>query len=181
MNLNNLEDQKIECRWCKRKFEVSPEKNADFIVTEGTCSTCDDMIFKSKNKDTVKNYVDTINAPILVLQAEPRQVFTANTKACELFNKQLDHIEGYRGGQVFDCVQSFTEAGCGKDINCENCRIKDAIVETLTTSNSFENIHSPLDIKKVNIIKSYSLQISTEKAGDLALVRIDEYNPISND
>jgi dienelactone hydrolase len=42
------------------------------------------------------------------MQPDPRQVRTANKKACDLFEKELTQIEGYRGGQVFDCVHAFT-------------------------------------------------------------------------
>lgn len=180
LDKTGLEHNQI-CRWCQTEFSVTPKKCSDFIITGGSCISCDNIVFKSNNVITIRGFIDTIDIPILVLQAEPRQVFTANKKACELFGKGLHQMEGFRGGQVFDCVQSFTEAGCGKDINCENCDIKGAIIGTLTMGNSFENIKSTLDIKKDDKISTYLLQISTEKVGDLALVRIDEYKQASNE
>jgi hypothetical protein len=109
------------------------------------------------------------------MQGNPRQVVTANRKALELFEKELHEVESHRGGQIFDCVHSFTEAGCGKDINCENCKIKNAIVDTFTTANSHNGVSTELSIKKANGTKTYVLQVSTEKVGDLALVRVDRY------
>jgi hypothetical protein len=109
------------------------------------------------------------------MQPEPRQVYTANKKALELFGKDLSQTEGHRGGEVFDCVHAFTEAGCGKDINCDNCKIKTAIVETFTKGRSFEGVSTPLEIKKNGEINTYLLEVSTERVGDLALVKIEQY------
>ncbi|MGB9080706.1 MAG: hypothetical protein WCD00_05365, partial [Desulfuromonadaceae bacterium] len=81
-------------------------------------------------------WIETIKAPVLLMQGNPRQVVTANRKALELFDKELREVEGHRGGQVFDCVHAFTEEGCGKDVNCEGCRIRDAIIDTFTTARS---------------------------------------------
>ena len=83
--------------------------------------------------ENIKTLINTIESPTILMQSEPRQVVTANKKACALFGKDLPQIEGQRGGQVFNCIHSFTEAGCGQDINCENCKIKNAVVETFTT------------------------------------------------
>jgi hypothetical protein len=110
------------------------------------------------------------------MQGNPRQVVTANRKALALFEKNLHEVERHRGGQIFDCVHSFTEAGCGKDANCENCKIKNAIVDTFTTTSSHNGVLTELSIKKANGEKTYVLQVSTEKVGDLALVRVERYD-----
>lgn len=167
------------CKWCKNDFYIPSEQSKAFIITGGVCSSCAKKI-SVKTESTIENrkYIESISNPVLLMQPEPRLVYTANTKAVELFNKKLFEIEGFRGGQVFDCVHSFTEAGCGKDVNCENCKIKAAIVDTFITENSFNSVESPLEIKKNNKIETYLLRISTEKIGNLALVRIDYFQPL---
>lgn len=174
---SNKPDLKPLCLWCQSELDVNYEQSADYLITGGSCAACAGKIFNSSAPAAIKELVDRIDVPILVLQPEPRLVYTANKFACELFGKDLSQVEGFRGGQVFDCIQSFTELGCGKDANCENCKIKGAIVETFS-GQSFAHIESPLDIKKADKIINYILQISTEKAGDFALVRIDKYMPV---
>ncbi len=122
-----------------------------------------------------KEFLDTLESPTLLMQAEPRQVVTANNKACELFGKTLAQIEGHRGGQVFDCVHAFTEAGCGLDVNCENCKIKNSVVDTFSTGNSHNSVNTILDIKKHGKINPHEMQVSTEKTGDFALITIEKY------
>ena len=109
------------------------------------------------------------------MQAEPRQVVTANKSACELFNKDLPEIGGYRGGQVFDCIYSFTEAGCGLDENCEDCKIKNAVVDTFASGRPYTNVQTVLDIKKQEEIAPYAMVISTEKVGEFVLINIIKY------
>lgn len=169
---------KVSCRWCNSWFNCTQEEAVNFIVSNGSCPVCSEAIFRSNNIAKIRESIELIDEPILVLQPEPRLVYTANNKAGYLFNKEISQMEGIRGGQVFDCIQSFTEAGCGMDINCEKCTIKQTIVDTLSAGNSFKALKSPLDVKQGDNTISYILQISTEKIGDLALVRIDEYRPV---
>ncbi len=113
--------------------------------------------------------------PTLLMQAEPRQVVTANESACKLFGKGLSEMEGYRGGQIFDCIHSFTEAGCGLDENCEDCKIKNAVVDTFASGKPHTNIQAVLDIKKKENTTPYAMVISTEKVGKFALITVIKY------
>ncbi|MBI4998038.1 MAG: hypothetical protein HZC22_14325 [Rhodocyclales bacterium] len=116
-----------------------------------------------------------IEVPVLLMQGNPRQVVTANQLALELFGKRLNEVEGHRGGQVFDCEHSFSAAGCGMDANCEHCAIKGAIVDTFTTGLPHEAVAATLPVRKAGVAGYRALQVSTEKTGDLALVRIERY------
>lgn len=128
-----------------------------------------------KGLENLTTFMHSLEAPALLLQAVPRQVVTANDKACALFDKRLAQIEGHRGGQVFDCVHAFTEAGCGLDSHCEDCKIKNAIVDTFATGKPHINVRTILDIKKGPKNIPHELQVSTEKIGDFALVTIEKY------
>ena len=120
-------------------------------------------------------WLEKIDAPVLLMQGNPRQVVTANKSALELFEKELHEVEGFRGGQVFDCIHAFTEDGCGKDRNCEGCKIRDAIIDTLATGKPHSGDATSLQIKKAAGIMIYELQVSTEKVGNMALVKIERF------
>lgn len=121
--------------------------------------------------------LEAIEAPVLLLQGNPRQVVTANRKALDLFGKTHGEVAARRGGQVFDCVHAFSEAGCGKDDNCEPCVIRKAIVDTLETGNPHEGVSSELQVRKGGTTQTYVLAVSTRKTGDLALVRMERFEP----
>ncbi|MDO8948858.1 MAG: hypothetical protein Q7U88_17150 [Desulfocapsaceae bacterium] len=122
-----------------------------------------------------REFLDTLESPTLLMQTQPRQVVTANNKACELFGKTLEQIEGHRGGQVFDCIHAFTEAGCGLDVNCENCKIKNSVVDTFSTGNPHYGIKTILNIKKHGKIIPHEMQVTTKKIGDFAIITIEKY------
>jgi transcriptional regulator of aromatic amino acid metabolism len=134
-----------------------------------------DYTSSKNNMENQKAFLNALDHPTLLMQAEPRQVVTANKKACELFGKGIGQIEGHRGGQVFDCVHAFTEAGCGLDANCENCKIKNAVVDTFSTGNSHDSVHTILDIQKHKKTTAHEIQVSTEKIGDFVLITIEKY------
>jgi transcriptional regulator of aromatic amino acid metabolism len=167
------------CTLCKADVVDQPEQSSVRNITGGVCSSCNRLFNTSCSAATLKALADAIDAPVLVMQSEPRQVYTANGKALELFKKEPDRIEKHRGGQVFDCVYAFTEAGCGKDVHCQPCKIKNAIVETLTTGRTYTGVSALMDIRKSIGTSTYTLQVSTEKIGDMALVRIDRYEPVT--
>jgi len=125
--------------------------------------------------DTVQAIMKSRQMPTLLMQTEPREVLAANQSACELFSKDLAEIEGCRGGQVFDCVHSFTEAGCGMDENCEDCKIKNAVLDTFASGQSHANIQTVLDIKKQEETMPYAMVVSTEKVGEFVLITVVKY------
>ena len=106
------------------------------------------------------------------MQPNPRQVFTANGRALALFGKTLAEAEGHRGGEVFNCVHSFSADGCGKDAHCEDCKIKAAIVGAFTGEES--SAVSTLTIRR-DRDAPYTLAVATAQAGNYALVRIDRF------
>jgi len=159
---------------CQCNIELENYQKRDYIVTNGICSQCVDSIFDEQD-NALMEFLNSIDAPILLMQPDPRQVRTANKRACDLFQKDVSQIKGRRGGQVFECIHAFTEAGCGKDKNCEDCKIKNSVVETFASGKSFDGVSTILDIKKNGSIIPYNLQVSTEKVGELALIRIDQY------
>ena len=130
---------------------------------------------KDNNDDPVAIAL-TRPKPTLLMQPDPRLVVTANKSARELFNKELSEIEGKRGGQVFNCIHSFSEKGCGLDQNCEDCWIKGAVLDSFATGTPHDNVRTVLDIKKEDQTIPYAMVVSTEKVGDFVLITILKYD-----
>jgi len=161
----------VSCTVCGRP--IAP--NAKISPRNITSAICDNCLLQASGMSDYSTLLEIIGVPVLLMQGNPRQVVAANQKALALFEKKPKDVEGHRGGQVFDCIHSFTEAGCGKDANCEDCNIKNAIIDTFTSANSHNGISSELLIKKANSTRTYVLQVSTEKLGDLVLVSVERY------
>jgi uncharacterized metal-binding protein len=141
-----------------------------------TLGSCEKSCPQAADKANYSEWLESIDAPVLLMQGNPRQVVTANKRALKLFGKELLEVEGHRGGQVFDCVHAFTEEGCGKDSHCEGCKIRDAIIDTFTTATPHNGVSTSLQIKKADATLNCLLQVATEKVGDLTLVRIERFD-----
>lgn len=146
-------------------------------VSAGICPACMAKVAAASDRAACRTVLNAIGVPILMLQPDPRLVFTANDKALDIFGRDLDEAEGHRGGEVFSCVHSFTALGCGKDANCEDCRIKGAIVATFDGAEA-DKAGASLLIRLQSDI-AYDLVVSTERVGRHALVRIDHFEPSS--
>ncbi len=159
-------------------FTTKGRERSSRYITGGICRSCLQKL-TSRPGEYGTTFLSHFDSPILLMQPDPRKVCNANRSACDLFGKDLFRIQEHRGGEVFDCVHSFTEEGCGKDMHCEDCRIRNTIVETFTTGKAFNRVAATLEIRKGGEISAYRMVISTEKVGSLALLRIDCFEPVT--
>ncbi|MBI5556322.1 MAG: hypothetical protein HY885_01640, partial [Deltaproteobacteria bacterium] len=82
------------CGLCKS--DLNKKQASGPCITGGICSECAQKFRLASGAEILKEIIETIDAPILLMQAEPRQVYTANSKALGLFNKELAQIAGHR-------------------------------------------------------------------------------------
>ena len=124
----------------------------------------------------LREYLDHLEAPVLVVNGDG-VVKTANKVAQDLLQKDLSEIEGYLGGKVFECVHSTEPGGCGETIHCSGCAIRRTVMETLNTGNNQLRVPASLDCKTHTGVCGIHYLISTEKLGEVVLLRVDEVNP----
>ena len=141
-------------------------------LSAGLCDTCFAALSAGESREKCRQILQAIDAPILLMQPEPRQVFTANSRALALFGRKLEEAEEHRGGEVFGCVHSYTRDGCGKDAHCTDCEIKAAIVSGFSGAASAV---ATLTIRGDHGDAHHTLAVSAKKAGSYALVRIDRF------
>lgn len=79
------------CLSCNAELDTAQATPS--AITRGICRSC------QRGLSASNNLLDAIDAPILLMQRDPRQVLTANKKARELFGKGLWQIREHRGGQ----------------------------------------------------------------------------------
>lgn len=161
------------CAWCNKELGSvhSPEHSGN-VITHGICGNCRGNISFQMGVE-LGAFLDSLKPPIVVVDQEGA-VVTGNDKVREVLQKELPQIEGYRGGDVFECAYARLPEGCGKTVHCSGCTIRRAVMETHETGMSFLRVpatlkryapQDPIDIK---------LLISTERLGDVVLLRIDE-------
>jgi hypothetical protein len=120
----------------------------------------------------LQQYLDGLGAPIVVVDPSGT-VKTANKQARALLQRELSSIEGYRGGDVFECAYAGLPEGCGNTIHCSGCTIRRAVMETFDTEESKLKVPAILNRGNVGAPEQLQSLISTERVGDVVLLRID--------
>jgi len=163
---------RIVCGWCgaelgTRESDVHP---AD-AITHGVCPECAHHLFSQMGLP-MREYLNGLAAPVAVVD-ETGRVVTANAMARELLHKELEEIEGLAGGDVFECAYARLPEGCGNTIHCSGCAIRRTVMATHETGQG--RLHEPATLYAgpQEDITPVDLLISTEKAGDIVLLRVD--------
>lgn len=164
------------CGWCGKDLgEIKTGPDSEYLISHGICDECAFHLVAEVGMP-LREYLDHLDAPVLVVDGDA-VVKTANKAAQDLLQKDLFQIEGYLGGKVFECVHSAEPEGCGQTIHCSGCTIRITVMETLNTGKNHLRVPASLDCKtKVGVCGIHYL-ISTEKLGNVVLLRVDEVNP----
>lgn len=151
---------------------VDSHVNYENAITHGICRNCrENLSFQSGVEFGV--FLDSLKFPVVVVDREGT-IVTGNEKARRLLRKELPEIEGYRGGEVFECAYARLPEGCGNTTHCSGCTIRRTVMETYGTGRSILRIpailnrNTPEDPEKIRFL------ISTERIADLVLLQIDE-------
>jgi PAS domain S-box-containing protein len=84
---------------------------------------------QAANLEIIFNHVPNI----LALVNEEGKVERINKQAEKFIGKKNDDILGFLGGEVFNCLNSFNGAGCGRNTECNDCPVRTSVMRTLQT------------------------------------------------
>jgi len=161
------------CAWCRKKLgRVDSQGGSENVITHGICGNCrDNLLFQMGVELGV--FLDSLKLPIVVVN-RGGTIVTGNDQARSLLRKGLPEIEGYKGGEVFECAYARLPDGCGNTMHCSGCTIRRTVMETHGTGRSFLRVPATLNRKTPQDPEKIKLLISTERLADLVLLRIDE-------
>ena len=169
---------KSVCAWCKADIGEIKEDSETVGITHGICDKCIKILL-SENSKSMHEFLDSLRVPIIVIESGVK-VRMGNKYAKELLGKELSEIEDHAPGDIIECVHSHSPGGCGSDVHCKSCVIRNIVSETFATGKSFSNVPAYPDIEILSKVKSMSFKISTEKVGDFVLLRIDDVKENQN-
>ncbi|MBB6479992.1 hypothetical protein [Spirochaeta isovalerica] len=161
---------KIECAWCGKSMGEKA------LHVEGTShSMCEDCAsdLLSRPIGSIRDYLDRLEYPVLLIDSETNMK-AENTRLKELTGKEPELIEGYKGGDVFNCIHHSKPGGCGKTIHCKVCTIRNAVEETFNTGNPCIDVKATLKVYVEDAEQHVSSFITTHKVGDFVLLAIKD-------
>jgi hypothetical protein len=161
----------FKCSKCGSVISDESETNSDRVIIKGICDECTSYLLWP-NRPELSEFLDSLDAPVVVINSLGN-VNTANQKARELLQKKLPDIQGFQGGNVFECAFAKLPEGCGKTIHCDGCTIRNSVMDTLHTGKSHLKIPAGLSHGTTDNYAQVQLLISTERINDVVMLRID--------
>lgn len=163
------------CAWCQADLGTTGDGPDSAVITHGICETCAAALF-SQLGVSMQQFLDRLPAPLLVVD-DSGIVVGANQRAQILLGKDLPEIYGQRGGNVIECAYAYLPEGCGHTVHCRGCAIRNAVEETYATGKSLQRVPGYADGDRYTGPAGVRFLISTEKVGEVVLLRIDERLP----
>ncbi len=155
--------------------ESSPDRAVR--ISHGVCPDCFPKLVAGSGQ-TLADFLDGLAAPVFVVDGAGC-IVTANQKALQAVGKDLAAIKGLPGGEVFSCRYARLPEGCGETIHCKTCTIRLTVTHTFDTGTPCINVPAYMDLGDRTGIKTIRFVISTEKGGDMVLLRVDDMQPVS--
>ncbi len=161
------------CAWCGVVLRASGNQaDAAEPITHGICRACADALLADLTAP-LDSSLERLAAPILVVDSDVT-VIGANSQALAALAKPLEEVTGQRGGDVIGCQWSHQPGGCGRQVCCRTCAIRRTVSDTHSTGVARKAVPAYTDVVTPAGPRRLNLLISTEKLGDLVLLRIDE-------
>jgi glutaredoxin len=164
----------VNCSWCKSKIPTS-------IITDERISSglCGDCVTSADFRlgFALEKYAESISVPVIIVN-DDMIILYANEKTLKFANKTLPEIYGKPCGEVFQCYYALPYGGgCGRTVHCTGCIISKAVKNAIHDSKM--HIQTPALFTQKNIDGStdYIMMVSTEKASEVAMLRIDKIIP----
>ncbi len=160
------------CDWCNKELPAESAVGASTAQEMGfTCDECAKRIV-STNGSNVVDFLHSLEAPVFVADSDARFI-AANGEARRLAGGDPTEVEGWLVGDSFDCAAADLPGGCGKAECCRACIIRTAVTETMKSGRTIARRPGYLDVRANGIVQRKHYLISTLKAGDAVLLRID--------
>lgn len=161
------------CDWCEVELvEDACAGTGDGRVTTGLCAECAAKLALPWLPNLLE-YLDSLDAPIFIANGDARFI-AANRVARTVAGGDPGEIKDWLIADVFDCVWADIYGGCGKTECCRACLIRDSVTETLASGRAVRRKPAYLDVRSPSGVERQHYLISTLKAGDAVLLRIDQ-------
>ena len=161
------------CAWCKKDLGI--EHDTKKIITHGICDSCAANFIQDLGMP-LYIFLDKLKVPIFLVDKDGLML-TANKDARTLLGKDINEIKGMRGGEVIECAYAHLEGGCGRTHHCKSCTIRNLVMATHETGNSFHRVLAYPDINTGDGVRKMRFEISTELVAGVVFLRIDDMRP----
>ena len=155
------------CAWCG--LVLKPERPA--FITHGMCPTCQVAFLGGPGPVPLKKYIGKFDFPVIVVGPDA-ELIEANSEALKLVGKERQEVQGQLAGEVLECIYSKHPGGCGKQVHCKACAIRNSVTDTYRTGRPLIDVDSYQEVMTKDGLKTVHLKISTVKKSGSVLLKI---------
>lgn len=120
----------------------------------------------------LQSYLDSLPVPIFVVDGNA-VVQAANRNGYALVRKEPGQVLQRLGGVVFECAYARLPEGCGRTVHCTGCALRRSIAHTYETGESLHDVPALMHCGEEGRENNLAFRISTERLGDVVMLRID--------
>jgi PAS domain S-box-containing protein len=126
-----------------------------------------DITERKHAEEKILSYSETLNnifenTPyIMLLVDEDGSVLDINHAGEEFAHNDKINLLGHLGGEVFQCLNSFSQPGCGKNRECSTCPIRSRVKHTFETKEPINNAEGRMTFRINDELITLDLLIST--------------------
>ncbi len=167
------------CAWCNREMGiVENSEQPDSVISHGVCPHCvNNLTFQGGV--SVQTYLDSIPIPVVMVGIYQERIIVkaVNKSACAALGKEPQEMGQHLGGNVFECANARLPEGCGRTIHCSACTIRRTVLKTYETGEPQSLVPALLKQEKAGVPASIAMYISTVKAENMVMLRVDNMVP----
>ena len=135
---------KVICSYCRKKLEDKEPFDID-VVSHGMCEDCMDHFSRQWDGQSMGEYLDRFECPVLVVDNACR-ILAANQEMADMIGRTEREAYGLLGGEAVECVYSRLEEGCGNSIHCRTCTVRNTVLHTIETGESLHRVECYIDL-----------------------------------
>ena len=164
---------KIICAWCKRDLgEKESSAFSECVISHGICDECKENQ-NAPYSTTLREFLNTMELPVFAVD-DDATILIANNASVKALGKKAEDLEMHKGGVAMECQYASLPGGCGNTHHCKGCTIRNNVTETFETGISKKHVPAYLEQGTEGAVQKLELLISTEKVGNVVLLRIDK-------
>lgn len=140
-------------------------------ISHGICHSCAERLWGEEGTQLQK-FLASLGVPALLVD-KAGKVQLVNQDLLEMAHKTREDVEGRFNGEVFDCWNADQPGGCGFTVKCSACVVRRTVLDTYDSGAGRARVPVTLKVRKNGVGRDVDFLLTTEKAGDRVLVRID--------
>jgi PAS domain-containing protein len=158
---------RVVCSYCELDLGEK-EPLDDPSVSHGMCGACQAHYRRQLKGLSLGEYLDDVSGPVLVVDEDVRMI-AANRLMAELLGQRPGDLVGLRGGEVLECAYARRPGGCGQQVHCRTCAIRNSVKNTFSTGEPCVRVPAFLERKEGRL----DVLVSTRKRGPVVQVLIE--------